>query len=202
VAVTLAVPVVVGANRLTVQRLWLLLLGTLESVHDPPFENVAAPSVHVTAPVGLVGLPLDVSVTVAVQVLAPPTVVEDGTQLTLVLVLRPNWTVLSVEVEAVFVLPARSAMPPAGIEAMTLPPVVMPSTATLNVVPSFGATSLIVIVFVPPAVPVTETSAAANVEALIGSLKTAVKLIGWVVAGSDWPAAWLIVTAGAVLSTV
>jgi hypothetical protein len=85
---------------------------------------------------------------------------------------------------------------------MTLPPLVMPPTATLNVVPSFGATSVIVTVFVPPAVPVTETSAAANVETLIGSLKTAVKLIGWVVAGSDWPAAWLIVTAGAVLSTV
>ena len=39
-------------------------------------------------------------------------------------------TVLSVDVEAVFVLPAASLAPPAGIVAMTVPSVVIPATAT------------------------------------------------------------------------
>src|ERR671934_67318 len=90
---------------------------------------------------------------------APPTVIDVGEQLTLVVVLRPNCTLLSVEVEAVFVLPARSETPPAGIEAITLPPLVMPLTATLKVVPSLGAIWVIATVFVPPAVTVVATAA-------------------------------------------
>ena len=99
-------------------------------------------------------------------------------QLTLVLEVRPNWTVLSVEVEALFVLPAESETPPAGIDAITVPAVVMPLTATVNVVPLFGAISVSVTVFVPPAVPVVETSEDVKVDVSIGLLKTAVKLIG------------------------
>src|SRR5206468_3558827 len=40
-------------------------------------------------------------------------------------------TVLSVLVEAVFPLPAASVAPPAGIVAITVPPVVRPLTATV-----------------------------------------------------------------------
>jgi hypothetical protein len=83
-------------------------------------------------------------------------------------------TVLSVEVETVLVLPARSETPPAGIVVTAVPGVVMPLTATLKVVPSFGAISVIAALFVPPAVPVMETSEPMNVEVLMGSLKTAV----------------------------
>src|SRR5437773_12478121 len=42
-----------------------------------------------------------------------------------------NVTVLSVLVEAVFPLPAASVAPPAGIVAITVPPVVRPLTATV-----------------------------------------------------------------------
>src|SRR5205814_2176116 len=42
-------------------------------------------------------------------------------------------TVLSVEVETLLVLPAGSVTPPAGIEAITVPAVVMPDTARLKV---------------------------------------------------------------------
>src|SRR5438034_6009445 len=45
-----------------------------------------------------------------------------------------NVTVLSVLVEAVFPLPAASVAPPAGIVAITVPPVVGPLTATVQVV--------------------------------------------------------------------
>src|SRR5436309_15991577 len=41
-------------------------------------------------------------------------------------------TVLSVLVEAVFPLPAASVAPPAGIVAITVPPVVRPLTATVR----------------------------------------------------------------------
>ena len=43
----------------------------------------------------------------------------------------PSVTVLSVLVDAVFKFPARSEALPAAIEAVTVPPVVMPETATL-----------------------------------------------------------------------
>ena len=56
----------------------------------------------------------------------------------------------------------------------------------------------IVTVLVPPAVPLIVTSAA--VKPLTASLNTAVKLIGEAEVGSAWPAAWLIVTVGAVVS--
>src|SRR6266513_1704461 len=57
---------------------------------------------------------------------------------------------------------------------------------------------LTVIVFVPPAVPLMVTPA--PVKPLTGPLKTAVKLIGELLVGSAWPAAWLIVTVGGVAS--
>ena len=52
----------------------------------------------------------------------------------------------------------------------------------------------------PPAVPPIVTSLLAN--PLTVSLNTTVKWIGFAYAGSAWPAAWLTVTVGAVLSTV
>src|SRR5947207_61014 len=57
---------------------------------------------------------------------------------------------------------------------------------------------LTVAVLVPPAVPLMVTPA--PVKPLTGPLKTAVKLIGELLVGSAWPAAWLIVTAGGVVS--
>src|SRR2546426_11614069 len=42
----------------------------------------------------------------------------------------------------------------------------------------------------------------APVKPLTGSLNTAVKLIGAALVGSAWPAAWLIVTVGGVVSIV
>ena len=50
------------------------------------------------------------------------------------------------------------------------------------------------------AVPPTVTSAA--VKSLTDSLNTTVKLIGLVLVGSAWPAAWLTVTLGPTLSNV
>src|SRR5438046_10110148 len=48
---------------------------------------------------------------------------------------------------------------------------------------------LTVTVLVPPAVPLIVTPA--PLKPLTGSLKTAVKLIGELLVGSAWPAAWL-----------
>src|SRR5437762_4502809 len=50
----------------------------------------------------------------------------------------------------------------------------------------------------PPAVPLSVMPAL--LKPLTGSLKTAVKLIGEALVGSAWPAAWLIVTEGGVVS--
>ena len=61
-------------------------------------------------------------------------------------------TVLSVLVEARLPLPAASVATSAAIEAITVPLVVIPLTATLKVVPSLGAISVTVAV-VAPAVP-------------------------------------------------
>ena len=72
---------------------------------------------------------------------------------------------------------------------------VMPVTATLYVVPE----PVTVPTLVPPAVPVSVTSPVA--KPVTASLNTTVKLIGEALVGSAWPAAWLIVTVGAVLST-
>src|SRR5947207_9752636 len=55
-----------------------------------------------------------------------------------------------------------------------------------------------VTVLVPPAVPLMVTPAA--VKPLTGLLNTAVKLIGELLVGSAWPAAWSIVTVGGVVS--
>jgi hypothetical protein len=66
----------------------VLLLGTFASV-QVPLEKEPALAVHETLPVGFDGLPLPVSVTVAVQLDAPPMTIDEGTQLTLVVVERP-----------------------------------------------------------------------------------------------------------------
>src|SRR5438105_2109579 len=58
-------------------------------------------------------------------------------------------TLLSVEVETLLLLPATSVTAFAAIDAMTVPAVVIPDTAILNVVPLFGAISVIATVFVP-----------------------------------------------------
>src|SRR6185295_5287619 len=104
-------------------------------------------------------------------------------------------TVLSVEVDAAFALPAASVATPAPIEAMTVPGVVIPVTATLNVV---GPP--VTVAVVAPAVPERVTSPVAKPTAV--SLKTTVKLTVAPLAGSSCAAAWLIVTVGAVTSHV
>ena len=65
----------------------MLLAGTVVSVQEL-LENEPDEDVQDTLPVGLLGVLLPVSVTVAVQVVALPTCVVEGTQLTLVDVLR------------------------------------------------------------------------------------------------------------------
>src|SRR5215831_10367085 len=96
-------------------------------------------------------------------------------------------TVLSVLVEAVLVFPAVSLAAAVGIDATTVPAVVIPVTLTVYV----GPLPLMLAASVPPAVdPVKAMSLA--VKPVTGSLKTTVKLIGEVAVGSDWPPAWLI----------
>src|SRR6185369_5279460 len=104
-------------------------------------------------------------------------------------------TVLSVLVEAALTLPAASFAAPAAMFAITVPSVI-PLTATLYVL----GPPVTVTVLVPPAVPLIVTSLLA--KPLTGSLNTTVKSIGEVLAGSACPAAWLIVTVGAVVSKV
>src|SRR6476469_8964772 len=85
-----------------------------------------------------------------------------------------HWTELSVLVEPEFPLPTASAATPAGTVTTTLPVVVIPVTATLNVVPDPGVT---VPTSVPPAVlPTNDTSPVAKLVTV--SLKTTVKLMG------------------------
>src|SRR5919204_101087 len=107
-------------------------------------------------------------------------------------------TVLSVEV--LLPLPAASVAPLAGIEAMTVPSVVIPETATSYVVPSLGATCDTATDLAPPAVP--EICTSEPVNPVTDSLNTAVKWIGELFVGSFWPDAWLIVTDGASVSLV
>ena len=58
----------------------------------------------------------------------------------------------------------------------------------------------VTVAVVAPAVPLTETSLLEN--PVIVSVNTTVKLIREALVGSAWAAAWLIVTVGAVLSTM
>src|ERR1051326_738360 len=104
-------------------------------------------------------------------------------------------TLLSVLLEAVLPFPAKSVAPPAPMLAVTVPSVI-PLTATLYVVGPPVTTT----VLVPPAVPPIVTSLL--VKPVTGSLNTAVKLMGELLVGSFWPAAWLIVTVGGVMSYV
>src|SRR5207344_576333 len=67
-------------------------------------------------------------------------------------------TVSSVELDATFPLPAGSLATPAAIDAMTVPGVVIPVTATVYVV----GPPLTVPVMVPPAVPANVTSPVAK----------------------------------------
>jgi hypothetical protein len=108
-------------------------------------------------------------------------------------------TVLSVLVDAVFPFPAVMSWALfAPIVATTVPPVVMPFTLTSKTVGS--AVGYTLAANVPPAVPLTVTSVL--VKSVNGSLNTAVKRIGTLLVGSVCVAAWLIVTVGAVLSTL
>src|SRR5215211_1678258 len=102
-----AVWTVLGAKKLTLQRLWLLLAGTSASAHEA-LEKAPLVAVQETLPVGFVGLPLAVSETVAVQVVAPPTVAEAGEQLTLVPVPRLRVKVCGLD------------RPPPGVELKTV----------------------------------------------------------------------------------
>src|SRR5688500_9922043 len=104
-------------------------------------------------------------------------------------------TLLSVLVDAALPLPEPSAAAPAAIDATTVPAVVIPDTATLYVVPL-----PVTVAVVAPAEPLSVTSPVAKL--LTVSLNTTVKLIGDVLVGSAWPAAWLIVTVGAAPSYV
>ena len=79
----------------------------------------------------------------------------------------------------------------AAIDAMIVPLVVMPETATLYVLPL-----PVTVAVVAPAVPLSVTSPVA--KPVTDSLKTTVKLTGDTLAGSAWPLAWLIVTESAV----
>src|SRR2546422_673644 len=91
--------------------------------------------------------------------------------------LKSKVTLLSVLVDAVLGLPAASVAPPEGMVAIRVP-LVIPLTATLNVV----GPPVTVTVLVLPAVPAIATSAAP--KPTTGSLKIAVKLIGEAFVGS------------------
>ena len=89
-------------------------------------------------------------------------------------------TLLSTEVEGTFPLPAASWAAPAGIAAVTLPPVpLIPVTLTVKVLPSREDTAT---VFVPPEVPPIATSL--PLKPVTASLNVAVKLIGGFTVGS------------------
>src|SRR6266542_1838268 len=108
-------------------------------------------------------------------------------------------TVLSVLVEPALPLPAVSVTLFAAIEAMIVPPLLIPFTRTSHVVPSFGA-SWPTFVDVPAlAVPLIVTDVLVSTT---GSVNTAVKWIGAVLVGSLCVAPWLIVTVGLVRSSV
>ena len=104
---------------------------------------------------------------------------------------------MSVLVDARLALPAASVAAPAGTLTTTEPLPVIPDTATLYV----GPLPVTVAESVPPTVLPAKLMSLA-VKPVTVSLKVTVKLIGLALVGSAWPAAWLIVTLGAVLSMV
>ena len=108
-------------------------------------------------------------------------------------------TELSVEVEAVLLFPAKSITLLIAKEGMTVPPVVIAEVAIVQVMLSLvvGADQV-----TPVAEPPVVISPAVNVAGSIASLKTTVKLITGLLVGSAWPAAWLTVTVGGVVSLV
>src|SRR5439155_951779 len=105
-------------------------------------------------------------------------------------------TVLSVLVEAVFPLPAASVAPPAGIVAITVPPVVDRLSTPLYS-SHLAVTSA---VFVPHAVPPITTSL--PLYLLCGWVHPAVQSFPTRRSSDLCPAAWLIVTVGGVGSKV
>src|SRR3954470_16868042 len=102
-------------------------------------------------------------------------------------------TELSVDVEAVFTLPAGSEAAPAGTAAGTAP-LVVPVRARLET----RGPPVTVATFVPPDVPPSTTSPDVNPET--ASLNVTVKLIGDVPVGSAWPAALFAVTVALIWS--
>src|SRR5437016_3422016 len=87
-------------------------------------------------------------------------------------------TLLSVVVEAAWMLPAASCATPAGMGAGTVPAVVMPLTATLQVLrPTVSPYATLF-----RSLPLIVTPA--PLKPLTGSLKTAVKLMGELLVGS------------------
>ena len=99
-------------------------------------------------------------------------------------------TTLSVEVDADDGLPARPVAAPAVIDAITVPFVVIPVTATRYSAPP----PVTVTVFVPPEVPVIATSAASKLGTV--SLNTTANRIGLEPVGSGCADPSLIVTVG------
>src|SRR5437867_4052326 len=77
---------------------------------------------------------------------------------------------------------------------MTVPALLMPLSATVS---ALGPSPTVLHVALP-ILPLSVTPA--PVKPLTGLLNTAVKLIGELLVGSAWPAAWLIVTVGGVVS--
>src|SRR5436190_6413019 len=110
-----------------------------------------------------------------------------------------NVTELSVLVLAVFGLVDRSCTTPATMLAVTVPDVIIPVTATFQVMLS----AVVGICATPPVdVPPTVMSPAVKVAGLIAVLKTTVKLIGLAFVGSACPPAWSIDTVTGVLLKV
>src|SRR5689334_15876761 len=96
-------------------------------------------SVMVTLPVGVPSA----AVTVKFTVTACPTMDGSGVSLVIVVVVSTvKVTALSVLVDAALLLVAASCTTFNGMVAITVPPEVMPLTATLYVVPLFGADSV------------------------------------------------------------
>src|SRR5262245_5773693 len=108
-----------------------------------------------------------------------------------------NVIVLSVLVEARLALPTVSVATPAGTLATTVPSDVMPVTVTVYV----SSDPVTLADRVPPAVlPARLTSDAVN--PVTGSLNFTSNLTDGTLVGSACPAAWLMVTAGPVMSNV
>ena len=142
---------------------------------SPPVRLLIA-SLNVTLKIGLVAL-------VRLSVFELPESEAAWRSIVAVGGVLSHATVLSDEVDALLLFPALSDATPAAIDAVTVPGVDIPVTATLYVVPE----PVTVATFVPPAVPVIVTSPVAKFVTV--SLKTTVKLIGLVFVGSACPTA-------------